>query len=75
LGVALAGYAGPGFHNWPIGHIPQAPETNAFIRIRTRASPDVARTPLFHKRIDRLSNDPPTGIRLRNNHAAAKPPL
>ena len=32
--AAVAGYAGPGFHNWPTGHIPQAPDTNEWIRIR-----------------------------------------
>ena len=26
--------AGPGFHHWPPGHIPQTPDTNALIRIR-----------------------------------------
>jgi hypothetical protein len=59
----VAGDVGPGFHNWPRGHILQAPDTNALIRIRTPAPPDVARAPIFLKR------------RIRNNHAAAKPPL
>ena len=61
--AAVAGYAGPGFHTWPLGHILQDTDTNALIRIRSPAPPDVARTPIFHKR------------RIRNHHAAAKPPL
>jgi hypothetical protein len=35
--AAVAGYAGPGFHHWPTGHIPQAPDTNALNRIRLNA--------------------------------------
>jgi hypothetical protein len=30
----LAGYAGPGFHTWPSGHIPQDPDLKPFRRIR-----------------------------------------
>ena len=30
----LAGYAGPGFHTWPSGHIPQDTAPNPLFRIR-----------------------------------------
>jgi hypothetical protein len=30
----LAGYAGPGFHTWPSGHIPQDPDLKPFLCIR-----------------------------------------
>ena len=33
----LAGYAGPGFHNWPSGHIPQDTASNPLLRIRPHA--------------------------------------
>jgi hypothetical protein len=33
----LAGYAGPGFHNWPSGHIPQDTAPKPLLRIRSRA--------------------------------------
>ena len=29
--ATVAGYAGPGFHTWPLGHILQTPDTNALI--------------------------------------------
>ncbi len=32
--AAVAGYAGPGFHNWPPSHIPQDTDTNPLRRIR-----------------------------------------
>ena len=32
--ATVAGHVGPGFHHWPPSHIPQAPDTNALIRIR-----------------------------------------
>ena len=33
--AAVAGYAGPGFHNWPPSHIPQDTDTNPLRRIRS----------------------------------------
>jgi hypothetical protein len=33
----LAGYAGPGFHTWPSGHIPQDTAPNPLLRIRPHA--------------------------------------
>ena len=35
--AAVAGYAGPGFHNWPPSHIPQDTDTNPLLR--SRAAP------------------------------------
>ena len=36
--AAVAGYVGPGFHNWPPGHIPQDTDTKPLLRIRPSAS-------------------------------------
>ncbi len=33
--AAVAGYAGPGFHNWPPGHILQATDPKPLLRIRS----------------------------------------
>jgi hypothetical protein len=33
----VAGYAGPGFHTWPSGHIPQDTAPNPLLRIRSPA--------------------------------------
>ena len=33
----LAGYAGPGFHTWPSGHIPQDTAPKPLLRIRPHA--------------------------------------
>jgi hypothetical protein len=35
--ATVAGYAGPGFHIWPPGHILQTPDANALIRILSHA--------------------------------------
>ena len=35
--ATVAGVAGPGFHNWPTGHILQDTDTKALIRIRPPA--------------------------------------
>ena len=35
--ATVAGYAGPGFHNWPSGHIPQDTTPNPLLRIRSPA--------------------------------------
>jgi hypothetical protein len=35
--AAVAGYAGPGFHNWPSGHIPQDTAPKPLLRIRPLA--------------------------------------
>ena len=35
--AAVAGYVGPGFHNWPSGHIPQDTAPNPLLRIRPHA--------------------------------------
>ena len=37
--ATVAGYAGPGFHNWPAGHILRDADPNALIRIRPPAFP------------------------------------
>ena len=29
--ATVAGYGGPGFHTWPLGHIVQTPDTNELI--------------------------------------------
>ena len=34
---SLAGYAGPGFHNWPQSHIPQDTAPNSLLRSRPHA--------------------------------------
>ncbi len=39
----LAGYAGPGFHTWPSGHIPQDTASKPLFRIRPPAKKDVRR--------------------------------
>ncbi len=36
--ATVAGYAGPGFHNWPSGHIPQDTAPNPLLRIRSPAT-------------------------------------
>ena len=45
--ATVAGDAGPGFHNWPSGHIPQTMAPNPLLRIRSTAQkfvrPDVRR--------------------------------
>jgi hypothetical protein len=35
--ATVAGYAGPGFHNWPSGHIPQDTAPKPLLRIRSTA--------------------------------------
>ncbi len=35
--ATVAGYAGPGFHIWPPGHILQDPDTKPLLRIRSTA--------------------------------------
>jgi hypothetical protein len=35
--ATVAGYAGPGFHTWPSGHIPQDTDTKPLLRIRLHA--------------------------------------
>ena len=35
--ATVAGVAGPGFHNWPSGHIPQDTAPNPLLRIRSPA--------------------------------------
>ena len=35
--AAVAGYVGPGFHNWPSGHIPQDTAPNPLLRSRPHA--------------------------------------
>jgi hypothetical protein len=35
--ATVAGYAGPGFHTWPSGHIPQDTAPNSLLRIRSHA--------------------------------------
>jgi hypothetical protein len=35
--ATVAGYDGPGFHNWPSGHIPQDTVPNPLLRIRSTA--------------------------------------
>ena len=35
--ATVAGSVGPGFHNWPSGHIPQDTDTNPLLRIRPPA--------------------------------------
>ena len=36
--ATVAGYAGPGFHTWPLGHINQNTFTKQLLRIRASAS-------------------------------------
>ena len=35
--ATVAGYDGPGFHNWPSGHIPQDTAPNPLLRIQSTA--------------------------------------
>jgi hypothetical protein len=35
--ATVAGYVGPGFHNWPSGHIPQDTDPNPLLRSRSHA--------------------------------------
>jgi hypothetical protein len=96
----LAGYAGPGFHTWPSGHIPQDTDPNPRPRIRSptqktfgetfgeacaatvasgfaskdQAAPGSA-TPATEEK-DTLAHPRHfLMIRIRNDYAAAKPPL
>ena len=76
----VAGYAGPGFHTWPSGHIPQDTAPKPLLRIRSPAKKTFGET--FGKAFGKafgaatgVSDPRLQKIRIRNNHAAAKPPL
>ena len=62
----LAGYAGPGFHTWSSGHIPQNTAPNPLLRIRPHAKKTFgeafgAATGVSDPRLQK--------IRIRNNYA------
>ena len=53
----VAGYAGPGFHNWPTGHILQDTDTKALIRPRSSAKKSFgAATGVSDPRLQQRSN-------------------
>jgi hypothetical protein len=65
----LAGYAGPGFHTWPSGHIPQDTAPNPLFRSRSHAKKTFgqafgAATGVSDPRLQK--------IRIRNNGAGGK---
>ncbi len=67
--ATVAGSAGPGFHNWPSGHIPQDPAPNPLFRIRPPAKKTFgegfgAATGVSDPRLQK--------IRIRNNGAGGK---
>jgi hypothetical protein len=98
--ATVAGHVGPGFHNWPSGHIPQATDTRPRPRIRSPTQKTFGETfgeacaatvvSSFASK-DRAAPGPATPateekdtlararhflmIRIRNDYAAAKPPL
>ena len=64
--ATVAGYAGPGFHNWPSGHIPQDTAAKPLLRIRPPAKKTFgeafgAATGVSDPRLQK--------IRIRNNYA------
>ena len=70
--AAVAGYAGPGFHNWPPGHIPQNTDPNPLLRIRSPAKKAFgeafgAATGVSDPRLQKTQ--------IRNNHAGGKAAL
>ena len=69
---AVAGYAGPGFHTWPSGHIAQDPAPKPFLCIRPHAKKTFGEafgvaTGVSDPRLQKT--------RLRNNGAGGTPPL
>ena len=67
--AAVAGHAGPGFHTWPSGHIPQDTAPNPLLRIRSTAKKTFgevfgAATGVSDPRLQK--------IRIRNNGAGGK---
>ena len=70
--ATVAGYVGPGFHNWPPGHIPQDTAPNPLLRIRPTAKKTFgeafgAATGVSDPRLQRPEYEPAA--------QAAKPPL
>ena len=70
--ATVAGYAGPGFHNWPSGHIPQDTASKPLLRIRPPAKKTFgkafgAATGVSDPRLQK--------IRIRSDVAGGKPPL
>ena len=67
--AAVAGYAGPGLHTWPLGHIPQNTDTKPLLRIRSTTQKSFgdafgAATGVSDPRLQK--------IQLRNNNAGGK---
>ena len=65
----LSGYDGPGFHNWPSGHIPQDTAPKPLLRIRSTAKKTLgeafgAATGVSDPRLQK--------IRIRSNGAGGK---
>ena len=63
--ATVAGYAGPGFHNWPPSHIPQDTTPNPLLRSRSPAKKAFgAATGVSDPRLQK--------IRIRNHGAGGK---
>jgi hypothetical protein len=82
--ATVAGYAGPGFHIWPLGHYPQATDPNALIRIRppafakksfgeTFGAATGVSDPSYRRNLGARATT--LGPRIRTIDAAATPPL
>ena len=64
--AAVAGSAGPGFHNWPSGHIPQDTAPKPLLRIRSHAKKTFGEA---FGAATGVSDPRRQKIRIRNNYA------
>ena len=74
--TTVAGSAGPGFHNWPPGHIPQNTAPNPLLRSRPHAKKTFGGT--FGETFGAATgvSDPRLQkTQIRNNHAGGKAAL
>ena len=70
--ATVAGDAGPGFHNWPPGHIPQDTDTNPLLRCRSPAKKAFGET---FGAATAVSDPRLQKTQIRNNHAGGKAAL
>ena len=70
--ATVAGSAGPGFHTWPSGHIPQDPAPKPLLRIRSHAKKTFGET---FGAATGVSDPRLQKNRIRNNSAGGTPPL
>jgi hypothetical protein len=70
--ATVAGDVDPGFRTWPSGHIPQNTDTKPLLHIRSTAQNSFGET---FGAATGVSDPRLQKTRIRNGHAAAKPPL